>query len=322
MSDRSTQIADFLRGTPWESWTQTALAADASTRQYFRLTDSKTNVILMDADPDKGQQTEPFVQIAQWLAGNGLSPPQILKAENHRGFLLLDDLGADDFSRWMARHPQDTQALYTAATDVLIHLDGVPPPDLPVMTAQTAGHMLDVTGEWYADADVSDLIAAMSLHIGDLCGPADRVALRDFHVENLIWRPERQGLDRIGLLDFQDAFVAPRGYDLVSLLRDVRRDVVPAIAARATAHFIKQTGDDPVQANAAFACIAAQRNLRILGVFARLAKRDGKRRYLQWVPRVWSLIQQDIRHPDLGALKAVVEATLPPPERSAIRDIL
>lgn len=322
MSDRFAEITRFLQGTPWESWARTPLPADASTRRYFRLSNGGTAVILMDADPKTGQLTEPFVKIANRLLSHGMSPPQIHKGDASHGLLLIEDLGPDDFAQWIAQHPRDTEMLYTAATDVLIHLDALPPFDLPIMSAQTAGQMLDVTGEWYANTNASYLIHEMSRHVGTFCGPPDRVALRDFHVENLIWRPDRTGLDQVGLLDFQDAFIAPRGYDLVSLLRDVRRDVDPAIAAQMTERFIKSTGADPARAKAAFACLGAQRNLRILGVFARLALRDHKPRYLQWVPRVWTLIQEDLSHPDLSALKSVVDATLPPPERSAIKDIL
>ena len=322
MSKRDAAIAAFLNGTPWVDWLQDAIPADASTRRYLRLSEGSETVILMDADPAKGQDVEPFVKVGAWLQDGGFASPAILKADSDKGFLIIEDLGLDDFAAWITRHPSDAKILYTAATDVLIDLESTPPPSLPMMTAQVGGDMLDVTAEWYAETEGQKLIDAMTDHLDRLCGAPNHIALRDFHVENLIWRPDHSGHARVGLLDFQDAFCAPRGYDLVSLLRDVRRRVDPKLAAKMTERFIAGTGADAKTADAAFACLAAQRNLRILGVFARLARRDEKVRYLQWVPHVWSLIQDDLSHPALRKLKSVVDATLPPPERSAIKDLL
>lgn len=322
MPDRDAAIAAFLRGTPWATWTRTVIPADASPRRYIRLSQDAATAILMDADPATGQDVAPFLKIGSWLDAQGFAPPQVLKTDTNQGLLVLEDLGPTDFAAWITQTPQDATTLYAAATDLLISLDAHALPDLPVMSATTGGAMLDVTATWYAQEDAQPLIQTMTDHLDRFCGAPTHVALRDFHVENLIWRPGRRGHDRVGVLDFQDAFQAPRGYDLVSLLRDARRRVDPALTAQMKARFISGTNADPDTAAAALACLAAQRNLRILGVFARLARRDGKMRYLQWVPHVWSLIQEDLSHPDLAALKTVVDATLPPPDRSAIKDLL
>lgn len=324
MARRDTLIAAFLEGTPWQSWTQNRLAGDASSRRYIRLTDNDASIILMDADPNTGQSTEPFAKISNWLLDHGLCAPKILKQNTEHGLMILEDLGPFDLAKWSAAYPADTAALYEAATDIVIRLDGMTtPPDLPKMTPTIGGQMLDVTCEWYADAvDPSVLANTMSDHLARLCSPATHVALRDFHAENLIWRPQLNGLDRIGLLDFQDAFVAPRGYDLVSLLRDVRRDVDPTIAADMTARFAAATGTEAATLAPALACLGAQRNLRIVGVFARLALREGKTRYMQMIPHLWTMIAADLSHPALHQLCKVVTATLPPPEHSAIKDLL
>ena len=145
----------------------------------------------------------------------------------------------------------------------------------------------------------------------------DTLALRDYHAENLIWRPELVGLARVGLLDFQDAFVAPLGYDLASLLRDARRDVPDDICAAMVAHFMAETGagaDFPAQ----LACLGAQRNLRILGVFARLAVEMGKTRYIPMIPRVWAQLQKDLAHPALSDLRAAVSDILPAPDAALL----
>jgi Predicted phosphotransferase related to Ser/Thr protein kinases len=152
---------------------------------------------------------------------------------------------------------------------------------------------------------------------GGTCPTPDTLALRDYHAENLIWRPDLDGLARVGLLDFQDAFVAPLGYDLASLLRDARRDVPDDICAAMVAHFMAATGAG-AEFPAQLACLGAQRNLRILGVFARLATEMGKTRYIPMIPRVWAQLQKDLAHPALSDLRDVVADLLPPPDAALL----
>lgn len=323
MVDRTALIRRFLQGTQWENWTQSPLAGDASSRRYLRLTDGCRSTILMDADPATGQDTTTFVTIGNWLANQRLCPPQMLLHDPEHGLLLLEDLGAKDFAIHLQSNPRDATGLYTAATDILVTLDAAKPPNnLTRMTPDIGGEMLQITAEWYGDPKQTQIASEMTDHMAQLCPNADKIALRDFHAENLIWRTDRIGLDRVGLLDYQDAFVAPRGYDLVSLLRDVRRIVNPDLAKMMTDHFITKTGADPNALHAALACLAVQRNLRILGVFARLALRDGKERYITMIPHVWDMIRADLIHPELKNLRKCVEQTLPKPANSTIKDLL
>jgi aminoglycoside/choline kinase family phosphotransferase len=140
---------------------------------------------------------------------------------------------------------------------------------------------------------------------------ADTLALRDFHAENLIWRGDRAGTDRIGLLDFQDAVVAPAEYDLASLTRDARRDVDPELAVRLTDQFARLTARPVDRVLAAAAVLAVQRNLRILGIFARLIQQMGKPRYAAFLPRVRAHIDRDLTHPALADLAPVLRSVLP-----------
>jgi aminoglycoside/choline kinase family phosphotransferase len=277
----------------------------------------------MDADPATGQDTEIFTRIGGWLSQQNLSSPKSLLHDPTNGFLLLEDLGPDDFAMCLAKNPKQATTLYTAATDILIRLDSAtPPPGLVSMTPTIGGEMVGITAQWYGDPDQTHIIDEMTAHLQRFCPVADKIALRDFHAENLIWRPTMTGTDRVGLLDYQDAFLAPRGYDLVSLLRDVRRVVDPTLATAMMAHFMTKIDADPDTTMAAFACLSVQRNLRILGVFARLALRDGKNRYIAMIPHIWSMICTDLRHPALADLRKCVEQTLPAPEKSAIKDYL
>lgn len=313
MGDRTALIAEFIAGSEWASWQRIPLAGDASSRRYERLIRDGRSVILMDAPPDNGEDTRPFAQLANWLGSVGLCPPQVLAHAGDIGVMVLSDLGTNDFVRWLTRHPTASDQLYKSAVDVLAHLHGQPA-DLPLqrMTPQIAGDMVAITGQYYAMTNAGDLVSSVRAHFDTLAPDADTVALRDYHAENIIWRPDQTGMARIGLLDFQDAFIAPAGYDLASLLRDVRRDVDTALADRMTDYFMQATGAGP-DFRAQLACLGAQRNLRILGVFARLAKTRGKPDYIDLIPRVWDNLMRDLAHPALARLRTATLDCLPSP---------
>lgn len=315
MGDRAQLIDAFLGGTIWANWTVTPMAGDASARRYFRLSDSEHSVILMDAPPQNGEDTQPFAKIASLLGDAGFYPPEILAHDPAQGFMVLSDLGRYDYPRWLSRHADDETRIYRAAVDVLVHLQSQDF-DLPLaqMTPNIAADMITVTGEYYASgADVADLQEAVRDHFIAHAPLADTLSLRDFHAENLIWRPDHSGLARVGLLDFQDAFWAPAGYDLASLLRDVRRNVSDDLARDMTDHYIQATAADadfPIQ----LACLGAQRNLRILGVFTRLAQSRGKPHYLDFMPHVWTNLMRDLNHPALRQLRQATLDCLPAPD--------
>jgi aminoglycoside/choline kinase family phosphotransferase len=157
----------------------------------------------------------------------------------------------------------------------------------------------------------------------DAIAPSPRVFVhRDYHAQNLIWMPDRKDLARVGLIDFQDAVAGSRAYDLVSLLEDARRDVSPASAEMATQHYFAAMRAQSLPVNEAefrheMAVMAAQRNAKIVGIFARLYKRDGKARYLALLPRVWRHLERDLTHPSLAELRAWYDRTIP----TSVRDL-
>jgi len=316
--ERKIIIDHFITASDWADWDRHPLAGDASARRYERLTDGTSNVILMDAPPENGETTNAFASITSLLQNAGLAPPEILAHDVSAGIMILSDLGQDDFAGWLTKNPADNLTLYRAATDVLVHLDNYPAPsNLNQMTPEVGSQMVEITGEFYANAPTPDLTTEVHRALATLAPNANTLALRDYHAENLIWRPKLQGLNRVGLLDYQDAFIAPAGYDLASLLRDVRRDIDPALAQEITTYYMAKTGagsDFPAQ----LACLGAQRNLRILGVFARLSLVMGKKRYIDLVPRVWANLMADLRHPELKMLEQAVRDTLPAPDTETL----
>lgn len=313
MAERTEIIAAFLARTVWKDWQQNQIPGDASARRYWRLTHATQSVILMDDAPENDGSTVPFAKIAAVLLEHGLASPNILAHDPDAGLMVLTDLGGTDVAKWLRQHPSQEKTLYRCAADVLLKLHAMPPPPgLPVLTAQDGAALLDLVGSFYSRGDITDLQTEMHKALVTHAPVADRLALRDFHAENLIWRPAHMGTDRVGLLDFQDAVIAPGGYDLVSLIRDARRDVGQGTADEIYDYFAGHARLGP-DFQTQLACIAIQRNLRILGIFARLALSYGKPHYVDLIPRVWGHIQTDLANPALTDLRQAVLDTVPAP---------
>ena len=329
MTEAPRDAATFIAAAGWGDATRSRLAGDASNRKYDRLIRADgSRAVLMDADPAKGEDVAPFLTIDRALLLRGLTAPEVLAEDRAQGFLLLEDLGDDLFARVLARDAAQERTLYAAATDVLTHLHGAPlTGGLRAYDAALMGKMAALAVDWYLpgvtghrtdSAGFADLVTALC----NTLAPGDPVmALRDYHAENLLWLPARTGIARVGLLDFQDAMAGPRAYDLVSMLQDARRDVPEAIEAEMVTRYATQNRLDPGRFSAEYAFCGAQRNLRILGVFARLSMHYGKPHYVDLIPRVWALLQRDLAHPALAELQAAVAATLPAPDAAGLQRI-
>ena len=290
----------------------------------------------MDCPPGAGLRVEPFAALGGWLRSRGFSAPETLAAAPEPGLLLLEDLGDALYARLCEARPEAELPLYEAAVDLLCALHEAPPPE----TVEGVGcvhrpppfdldHMLRearLAREWWAPAAGAPLSAEAAAeydaHVVEACAELARdrraLALLDYHAENLIWAPQRTGVARVGLLDYQDARIGAPEYDLVSLLEDARRDLGPGLAARMRARYRDARGLEPERFDARCAALAAQRNLKIVGIFARLCARDGKPRYLDLVPRVWEHLMRDLDHPALAALAGFVRARLPAPTPEAL----
>jgi aminoglycoside/choline kinase family phosphotransferase len=323
MTDRAESIKTFLDDASWGTAERRRLAGDASARAYDRLTDGDgRRAVLMDAPPEKGEDVRPFVAIAQWLSDRGLSAPQILAADESLGLLLLEDLGDDLYARVCQHAPDRETPLYAAAIDLLADLHRHAPPPLgPYDSAQYRREAALAT-DWYlngATGAPDDALRADYLGLVEAaCTQLDHgnpvCVLRDYHAENLLWLPDRDGAARVGLLDFQDALAGHPAYDLVSLIEDARRDTSAELQAAMTGRYARLTGTDLAALDLAIATLGAQRNLKIVGIFARLWLRDGKPAYLDLIPRVWRHLMRDLSHPALEGLANLVNRHIPPPE--------
>ena len=280
---------------------------------------------------------EPFCHVARQLRSLGYNTPEILAEDRVRRLLLLEDFGDLSFIRCL-EDPDGPGAvvLYGAAVDLLAELGSAPVgAGMPAMDAAYLATEIRLFAEWWppdgnakaapnkptqltvhADAWVAAWRDAYELALK----PPKGLALRDFHAANLMWLPARQGLSRVGLLDFQDAVAAPLPYDLVSLLQDVRQDVPESLQAAMIARFLSAFPDlDAVAFRTSYAILGAHRHLRIAGVFSRLARRDSNRGYLDYLPQVWRHITANLRHPALAPVAEWLAQYVPPGQRTGGR---
>ncbi len=322
MTSRSDKITAFLEASGWGQASRAPLAGDASNRRYERLSLNGAPAVLMDAPPEKGEDVRPFVEVARYLSGLGLSAPNIVAADEAHGFLLLEDLGDALFARAIPEDPSLEMPLYTAATDVLLTLHNAPPPStLKPYDATVMADMAALAHRWYAGKEAGSFTesfrALLAEHVTDL----SVLIQRDYHAENLLWLPDRTGPARVGLLDFQDAMLGHPAYDLVSLLQDARRDVPPAVEVAMLKHYISSSGSNRDCFERAYALLGVQRNLRILGVFGRLSLHYNKPHYVDFIPRVWGYLLRDLEHPALAPIRTQLLADLPEPSETLLRDL-
>ena len=318
-NSRNPALAHFLQTAGWSAAKVTPLAGDASARQYFRLNlDGKMSVVM---DAPLGQPDDPatFVAVAEFLQSRGLSAPTVLAQDLQRGFLLLEDLGDALFVHETARDPKCEQPLYKSAASVLAHVQKTTPGFKvenfsAAQWAASSELLISLYGaEFGSEAAVASDFVAILTDILEKHADSERVfILRDYHSENLLWLPQRQGLKRVGLLDFQLGQLGQPAYDLVSLLQDARRDVLPATRDESITHFLNLSGHAHADFMASFAAFGAQRAARILGLFTRLALM-GKPRYIKLMPRVWRQLNENLAHPALLPLQNFCAKIVPVP---------
>jgi len=311
-SDREAQIITFLHAHGAGAGRRQPIAGDASFRRYERIfMPDESTYILMDAPPEH-EDVRPFVRVLHILKEYGYSPPKLLAASEEEGLLLLEDFGEGIYGKLLAEDASCEHTLYHAAIALLADMANKPQPEgVPVYTDDLLMREVELFTEWYLPHHPVEVTEAAKKellhHIKALLPQARQVpealVLRDYHAENLLWLGDRSGHQKVGLLDFQDAVIGPVSYDLVSLLEDARRDVPPELAENMLDAYLDLQPDmDPQALRASYAIMGAQRNLKIIGIFSRLAFRDGKPRYLTLLPRVWGYLRRDLQSPALAVL--------------------
>lgn len=334
----------FLQGAGWGEAVRKPLTGDASARAYETVAlPGQAPRLLMNAPPlvpgpavkagrayaeiaRSARSVHAFVAVDEALAGAGFAVPQIFAADVEDGFLLVEDLGRGGV---LDARGRPVAARYEAAARLLAALHrrpweaeittragfthAVPPFDRDALTVE-----VELLLEWFvpfrtgraADADLRHAFGQEWASLFDRLETAERsLVLRDFHSPNLIWRDDREGLGRLGLIDFQDALIGPAAYDVASLAMDARVTVEPALEGAVVSAYEAARASDPgfdaERFREAYAITAAQRNSKILGIFVRLKERDGKDGYLSHLPRIQGYLARALAHPALGGLRAL-----------------
>jgi N-acetylmuramate 1-kinase len=312
---------EFLAKHDWGGAEILPLAGDASFRRYFRVVAPGRRAVLMDAPPPH-EDPRPFLSVAGWLADHGFSAPAILGVDLDHGLVLLEDFGDARMREVVDAAPESEARIYADVVALLANLHRHPAADLKPYSRKELHREAGLLTDWYCpavglDTDVPSYHAAWDAAFDRLEGAPVVTVLRDYHAENVMLADG----DRLGLLDFQDALAGHPAYDLVSMLQDARRDVSPQLEAEMRAHYAALAPDCP-DFDAAYAILGAQRNAKIIGIFTRLWKRDGKPRYLEYLPRVWGYLEADLAHPALAGVKAWFDANLPAGKRGSAWETL
>ena len=281
------------------------------------------------------EDVKPFVAVAGGLRERGFSAPAIHHADLDAGFLITEDFGSVGFVE--GDPPAPINARYEAATDLLaaLHRETLPeilplaPPlnySIPVFDTDALLTEMGLMLDWYlpdrgVDPPTSMRAEFIAMWRDLLRKPVSAPktwVLRDFHSPNLIWLGERQSIAKVGIIDFQDTVLGPTGYDLASLLQDARIDVPEQLELALLTRYIKarRASDDsfdPAGFAELYAIMSAQRNTKLLGIFARLNRRDGKPQYLRHLPRIWTYLSRSLAHLALAPAREWYAANVPPP---------
>ena len=352
-AERVLQVRAFLDESGFGKAERRRMQGDASTRIFERLALDGQAVILMNAPPHPdgppvrdgkpysaiahlAENTIPYVAIAAGLRERSVSAPAILDADPTNGLLIMEDLG--EVRVVEGDPPAPVAARYEAALDLLLSLHRRRLPDVlpvsPHLDYRIPRYDMDaylieaeLLLDWYlvraGKSPTSPVRNAFGALWREALVPAIEApptwVLRDYHSPNLLWLDDRVDIGRIGVLDFQDMLIGSAAYDVASLLQDARVDVPELLEVALLGRYVSARRGDDARFDAAafaqlYATLAAQRATKILGIFARLDRRDGKPQYLRHLPRLWRYLQRSLAHPALAPLKKWYAANAPAPD--------
>lgn len=311
--------AEFLTQNGWQNARITPVAGDASFRRYFRVRSDDRQAILMDAPPPH-EDPRPFIAIAEYLTCAGFAAPEIFARDLDQGLVLLEDFGDQRMREYLDDHPEAEDGIYRRVIDLLRELHKAPAASVPPYDEAQYLREANLLTEWYCPAqqlevDAQGFEAIWQQILAPVLAAQNPpvTVMRDYHAENIMLLED----GRLGLLDFQDALIGHPAYDLVSMLQDARRDVPDVLEEDMLAYYLSDHDRDAAeQFRSHYAILGAQRNSKIIGIFTRLCMRDGKERYLDFLPRMWRLLEKDLRHPALAPVAQWFDRNIPDAVRS------
>ena len=317
MDNRFNKLLLYLEKQKISTKNLVAIKSDASFRKYYRL---ENNILAMDAAPEKGESVSKFSEIARILHSFNLSAPKIIDVNNKEGFILLEDFGDKIFSTYMNK--ENKMNLYKKAIDVLI--------DIKIKSNQNKSSLSKLTTynfeelyresnlfiEWFIEQKLrmqisnkkrEEFYQILQQAFLNIKSQNDTLVLRDYHVDNLILKDHKEPLKQVGLIDFQDALLGSSFYDLASLLEDVRMPLNENEKEELLKYYINMTNENYETVLREINFFSLQRNLKILGIFNRLSIRDGKARYLEYLPATFNFIKSNLKSSLFFDMKKWVE---------------
>ena len=299
----------FLSSNGYNSPYVEPLPNDASFRRYYRLYTDEGSVLLMDAPPDK-ENIVSFIKISKHLQSIGLRTPNIIASDVDQGLMIIEDFGDNTFTK-LLNAGSDPGPLFEDAIDVLIHIHNhnssaiidIPSYNIKTLIEEAVllvdWHWPEVFGEKCSVAIRDAYIHAWQEVFMALPKPDNTLVLRDYHIGNLMQLQTGEGVTRLGLLDFQDAVIGPKAYDVVSLIEDARRDN-SALSEELLSRYFRGVGFvERASFKRWFSALGAHRHAKCIGIFVRLYRRDGKRIYLQYIPHVINMFEKHLQSRDL-----------------------
>lgn len=310
---RSRQLKQFIDEFFVEAYSIKPIVGDAGLRDYLRVKTKDSSYIIMDCPPSY-TSVEPFIKVADFLNKNGFSAPEIIKTDIKNGFLILEDFGNLSTKDYLLKHDTiEQENIYYSSIDLLIQLQNISPlEDLKLFDNNLLRSELAVFADYYIPYKTGKTISRKDFEkFNDIWEDIlssqepfnNSIILRDYHVENIMYLEKRKGIRKLGLLDFQDALIGSPVYDLVSILEDARIDVGRDFALNCVEYFAEKKQFNLQHTLLNYHILGTQRNLRILGVFARKYIIDKDDTYLQYIPRVIKYLEYDVSHPILEPMK-------------------
>jgi hypothetical protein len=328
--ERKVLFETFLKKNGYEISSLNLLKGDASRRKFYRLKNSSQSLIVIDANPDIGEEPNAYVAITYFLEKHHFSVPKIHAFDINNGFLIVEDFGDTLYSVGI-KNGADEIALYKKALDVLVALNKISVD--PVLSYGEGTYKVQnydvnrylseikIFSDWYfpkitkrpmpllAKDELNTIFKGLLLPV---INQSSSLVLRDYHADNLMILQERKSINSVGLLDFQDAVIGNHAYDVVSLLQDARRDISDDFEKKMLDYYLSEMNiTDTHFFMRDYYILGVQRNIKIIGIFMRLWLRDGKAQYLSHIERVWRYLEKDLQQPILNPLNDWFERWLP-----------
>ena len=286
------------------------IRSDASFREYYRVLGK--NLLIMHAPKDKGESLVNFEKINKVLSSINLSVSKIYDADYQNDLLLIEDFGNDIFSTKL--NHSNEKDLYEKAINLLsiIHNNS----DLEVHNLKKYNFEILLNEsqlfiEWYLEkhlklnlnnSEKNEFQNILERQFNSLTLKQNSLVLRDFHVDNLIYLDDRDGINQLGLIDYQDALVGSSVYDFTSLIEDVRHPIQDDLKNSLVETYSKLISVDQNELKRGISFYSIQRNLKIVGIFSRLKYRDGKKNYFSMIEMAWSFVKNHLKNNEYNDL--------------------